>query len=182
MKKSLLKKNNKEQNSFGKSMLEQIPIRYYEEDFFVLYDSTILNIFEVQGKSFYNASKEELETKVYRFAEYYRVQKEDIKFIFMNYPTNTTKQQGFLSKKLKENTNPHYTKWLQKELGILKDLESYRTDRVAFIFIFAKNENAYHRQVDLLKQKSTLNVLDVTYEKKLTVLRKLNNQNKSIKV
>lgn len=168
---------------FGKNIIEQIPIREYDEEgFFILADHRIMNIFEIQGQSFYNASEDEINNKVYRLREYYRMQQEDIKLIFMNYPTNTTRQQNFLESKLAYNENPYYKKWLEKELGILVNLEKYRTDRVAFILIFANNENAYNRQVELLKQKSSLFILDMSYKKKITVLKKLNNMNKSIKV
>ena len=64
----------------------------------------------------------------------------------------------------------------------LKNLEIYRSDRVAFILIYAANESSYNRQIELLKQKSTLAIKDISYEKKLTILRKLNNMNMDIKV
>ena len=172
---------NKSSERFGRNITEQIPIRFYENGYFVLKDNRLMNIFEVQGKSFYNTGEDELNNQVYRLAEYYRMQKEDIKIVFMNYPTNTSKQQNFLREKLKSATSL-YRKWIGKELTILENLEKYRTDRVAFIFIFANNENTYHRQVEMLKNKSSLLIKEITLEKKITILRKLYNMNKSIKV
>lgn len=165
-------------------ILSVFPIRDYldEEDYFITYKSTIINLFQIQGRCFYDASDEEIESLVYSNAKFLQKYSDDFKIISMNYPTNTHQQQKFLSYMLNRPELQHFSDMLQKKLEALQALERDTTDRQAFMMVFAKDKGHYQELLRLLLGDPYFALKPISREKKENIIFQLNNMNKKIKV
>lgn len=163
-----------------RTLLDVFPIRDYQ-DYFLTEDNQIIDVFQIRGKSYYNASDTEIEIMVDRLAYFYRLYKNDIKIIGMNYPTNTRNQQAFLTYKLQQPELQKYEAILNEKIATLQYLENSTTDREAFIMIFARDEKHYRILCDLL-DRSGLHVEQIPREKKENIIFQLNNMNKRVKI
>lgn len=165
-----------------RTLLDVFPIRdNHEQNYFLTEDNQIIDVFQIRGKSYYNASDTEIEIMVDRLAYFYRLYKNDIKIIGMNYPTNTRNQQAFLTYKLQQPELQKYEAILNEKIATLQYLENSTTDREAFIMIFARDEKHYRVLCDLL-DRSGLHVEQIPREKKENIIFQLNNMNKRVKI
>jgi hypothetical protein len=173
----------KQSQRIPKTVLDAFPIRDYDSrnDYFITDDNQIIDIFQVRGKSLYNSSDSEIENQIEILAFFNRRYKSDIKFIGMNYPTNTKNQQAFLTYMQKRPELGRYEEIINAKLENLQYLEQHTTDREAFIMIFAKNENHYTELYTLLK-RSGFRVDTMSQEKKENIIFQLNNMNKMVKI
>ena len=114
-------------------------------------------------------------------ASFYRLYKNDLKFIGMNYPTNTKNQQAFLSLKLEQPGLEKYQDIINEKIATLQFLENNTTDRETFVMLFAKNEDHYDTLCKLLN-RSGLHIEQITAEKKANIIFQLNNMNKRVKI
>lgn len=162
-------------------LLDVFPIRDNQEHYFLTEDDQIIDVFQIRGKSYYNASDTEIDIMVDRLAYFYRLYKNDIKIIGMNYPTNTRNQQAFLTYKLQRPELQKYEAILNEKIATLQYLENSTTDREAFIMIFARDEKHYRVLCDLL-DRSGLHVEPIPREKKENIIFQLNNMNKRVKI
>lgn len=165
-----------------KSILDIIPIRSYKNNRFILDDGSFLDIYQVRGQSFLRASEEEIQQRVAAYTLFYRRMDESIKFLALNYPTNTKKQQKFLQDKLKNSTFEVYHEMIESKLRTLQYLEECRTDREVFLFFWAKDDADYLSQKNKLFAGGALNLQELSYDKKCNILFQLNNPNQKIKV
>jgi exonuclease VII large subunit len=167
-----------------KKILSVFPVREYDSqnEFFLTDRNSIINLFQIRGRSFYDASDEEIENMVYENAKFLQKYMDDFKIIGMNYPTNTRQQQKFLLSKLKKPELEKYQDFLQEQLEALKALEQTTTDRQAFLMVFAKDKRQYMERLKLLRNNAYFHVDPISAEKKENILFQLNNMNKQIKV
>lgn len=179
-KKAVDKKPTKKIRITGE-LLDVFPIRDYHNNFFLTDDNQIIDLFQIRGKSYFSATDEEIEAMVNTLASFYRLYKNDLKFIGMNYPTNTKNQQAFLTYKLEQPGLEKYQDIINEKIATLQYLENNTTDREAFIMIFAKNENHYDTLCNLLVRSGLL-IEQITAEKKENIIFQLNNMNKRLKI
>lgn len=165
-----------------KKILSVFPIRDYQDGFFLTDDNRIIDFFQIRGRSYFDASDEEIETMVNDFAKMLRQYSADMKFIGMNYPTNTKLQQAFLTYKLKQPELEKYEDLLQEKLEALQTLEQTTTDREAFIMLFANNRNQYETLCKLLEKVKSFSIEAISQEKKENILFQLNNMCKCVKI
>ena len=165
-------------------ILSVFPIRDYleSEGYFLTGDKTIINLFQIQGKSYYDASDDEIENLVYSNARLLQRLADDIKIISMNYPTNTKKQQEYITYMLNKPELEQYTELLTEKLESLIALEQGTTDRQAFLMVFAKDKGRYQEITRLLAGNSYFVVRPISREKKENIIFQLNNMNKRVKV
>ncbi len=177
------KAKQKQSQRIPKTVLDAFPIRDYDtqNNYFITDENQIIDIFQVRGKCLYNASDAEIESQIETLAYFYRRYKADIKFIGMNYPTNTKNQQAFLTYMQKRPELERYEDIINAKLESLQYLEQHTTDREAFIMIFAKNENHYSTLYDLLN-RSGIHIDRISQEKKANIIFQLNNMNKMVKI
>lgn len=171
--------NNK---SSVKNILSVFPIRDYQEGYFLTDDNRIIDLFQVRGRSYYDASDEEIEILVLNFEKMLRKYSADMKFIGMNYPTNTKLQQAFLSYKLKQPELEKYEDILNEKLSTLQALEQSTTDREAFVMVFANNKNHYDSLCNILSKSGSFRIEPISQEKKENIIFQLNNMNKCVKI
>lgn len=176
------KKAVQKKTSDTKKILSVFPIRDYQDGFFLTDDNRIIDLFQIQGRSYFDASDEEIETLVNNFAKMLRTYSADMKFIGMNYPTNTKLQQAFLSYKLKQPELEKYEDILREKLEALQALERTTTDREAFLMVFANNKNQYDSLCRVLSKIGSFSVKPISREKKENIIFQLNNMNKCVKI
>mgnify|MGYP006875886814 CR=1 FL=1 len=176
------KKPSQKPSSDTKKILSVFPIRDYQDGFFLTNENRIIDIFQVQGRSYFDASDDEIETMVYDFTKLLRKYSADLKFIGMNYPTNTRLQQAFLTEKLKQPALEKYEDILQEKLAALQTLEQTTTDREAFLMLFADNRDQYDTLCKLLSKASAFSIKTMSREKKESILFQLNNMCKCVKI
>lgn len=165
-------------------ILSVFPIRDYleSEGYFLTGDKTIINLFQIQGKSYYDASDDEIENLVYSNARLIQRLADDIKIISMNYPTNTKQQQKYIAFMLKRPELEPYTRLLTEKLESLKALEQNTTDRQAFLMVFTSDRSRYEEITRLLSGNPYFVVRPISRKKKENIIFQLNNMNKRIKV
>lgn len=181
-KQSASPKVRKTAKSDMKEILSVFPIRDYQDGFFLTDDNHIIDLFQIRGRSYFDASDEEIETMVNDFAKMLRQYSADMKFIGMNYPTNTKLQQAFLAYKLKQPELEKYEDLLREKLEALQTLEQTTTDREAFIMMFARNKNQYETLCKLLEKVKAFSIETISREKKENILFQLNNMCKCVKI
>lgn len=177
------KKNQIKKAPITRTLLDVFPIRDYrtEEDYFLTEDGSIMDLFQIRGKSYYNASDEEVESLVERLTYFFRMYKSDLKFIAMNYPTNTKNQQAFLTYKLQQPELSRYEELINEKLSTLQYLEENTTDREAFVFVFADSTAQYETLCGML-QRSDFHVMKIDQKKKENIVFQLNNMCKRVKL
>lgn len=179
--KSKTQNTNPQKTKITRTLLDVFPIRDYQNNYFLTDDNQIIDIFQIRGKSYYNASDEEIEAMVETLSVFFRLYKADLKFIGMNYPTNTKNQQAFLTFKQQQPGLEKYEKIINEKLATLQYLEEKTTDREAFLMIFAKNDNHYDTLCNLIN-RSGLHAISIDREKKENIIFQLNNMNKQMKI
>ena len=175
------KKNQIKKAPITRTLLDVFPIRDYRNDPFVTEDGCLIDLFQIRGRSYYNASAEEVEGLVERLTYFFRMYKPDLKFVGMNYPTNTKNQQAFLTYKKQQPELAQYEDLINEKLATLQYLEENTTDREAFVFVFA-DSNAQYESLCGLLQRSDFHVMKVDREKKENIIFQLNNMCKRVKL
>lgn len=172
----------------ARTILCAFPVRDYKEygpegdGYFLMEDGSILDLFQIKGKSYLNASDEETEAMVTANTYFYRRYSEDFKIISMNYPANTRGQQQFLKDKIGKMPDGVSGQIIKAKLQKLQWLEQNTTCRQAFFMLFAESETQYETLRDLLFQRSRLYPAVISREKKEHILWQLNNMCKQIKL
>lgn len=166
-----------------RTLLDVFPIRDYQnkDDHFVTEDGSIIDLFQIRGRSYYKASDEEVEDLVERLTSFFRMYKSDLKFIAMNYPTNTKNQQAFLTYKLQQPELAQYEDLINEKLATLQYLEENTTDREAFVFVFADSTAQYETLCGMLN-RSDFHVMKIDQQKKENIVFQLNNMCKRVKL
>ncbi|MEQ6001460.1 MULTISPECIES: hypothetical protein [Bacillus] len=178
-------KINKQKKTTVKRMVaELIPIiDISDEGYFELKENEgFFEIVQIDGKDIFSRNESEKAFDIRMLAQFYQAYHHCIKFTFMNFPVETHKQQEYIKKKLRENQNPFYEPFLHRKLEELEFLETNRTNREYFLFIFAPNKDLLKDRVNssIRLIETTLPVYRLSDEKKIEFLFKLNNQNSKI--
>ncbi|HDX9536203.1 TPA: hypothetical protein ROX87_005750, partial [Bacillus thuringiensis] len=150
-----------------------------EDGIFELKNEEFLEILQVEGDDMFSKNTDEQAFVIFSHAYFYQAYKQSIKLVFLNFPCQTTEQQRYIEKKIKECTSPLYERILNQKLKELQFLEWGRTNREAFLFIYGETELIVKERVDAAKRyiKRSTELLEVDEEKKLELMFKLFNQN-----
>ncbi|CAH2463069.1 MULTISPECIES: hypothetical protein [Bacillus] len=150
-----------------------------EDGIFELKNEEFLEILQVEGDDMFSKNSDEQAFVIFSHAYFYQAYKQSIKLVFLNFPCQTTEQQRYMEKKIKECTSPLYERILNQKLKELQFLEWGRTNREAFLFIYGETELIVKERVDAAKRyiKRSTELLEVDEEKKLELMFKLFNQN-----
>lgn len=178
-KKSKMRKKQKPPK-IVKTTLDILPIRNIGPTGFLLEDKSILDIYQVVGKSYYNATDEDIASQVERLAYFFRVYKADLKLVAINYPTNTRAQQQYLDDRLSNPELERFYPLLMEKKNTLEYLEKHTTARELFLFIYAE-ENQYDAFKNLLLSKAALNIAEIDQQKKENIIFLLNNMCKDVR-
>lgn len=140
-----------------------------------------LDILQIESIDIKSMNDIEYNTYILSFTNLLQSYTEDMKIISMNYPADTSKQQKYLSKKIAECINANQMKFLEHRMKQLKTIEDKRTNREFFLMIFAKDDKEMINNRDLvLSSNRELQVFEMDIEKKIKILKKLNNMNSKV--
>ncbi|MBK5452506.1 hypothetical protein JFU18_29195 [Bacillus sp. TH22] len=191
-KKDVLKKKNPKLLGFFSRKKKEVPpkvkkniaeimqiVDMTEDGIFELKNEGFLEILQVEGDDMFSKNSDEQAFVIFSHAYFYQAYKQSIKLVFLNFPCQTTEQQRYIEKKIKECTSPLYERILNQKLKELQFLEWGRTNREAFLFIYGETELIVKERVDAAKRyiKRSTELLEVDEEKKLELMFKLFNQN-----
>ncbi|PEA68783.1 hypothetical protein, partial [Bacillus toyonensis] len=102
-----------------------------EDGIFELKNEEFLEILQVEGDDMFSKNSDEQAFVIFSHAYFYQAYKQSIKLVFLNFPCQTTEQQHYIEKKIKECTSPLYERILNQKLKELQFLEWGRTNREA---------------------------------------------------
>ena len=164
----------------NKKMNELLPIKDIENDYFILSDNSIIDVFQIKTKNLSSASEDEIEFDIMQFSRLYKVYGDDLKIVSLNFPTNTKEQQNYVLHKINSTNNTIYKMHLQEKLSQLVWIEKNMTDREYYLFIFS-NDNLKHKDNIATLEKCIENHLKkIDIQKKKQILYQINNKNTAI--
>ncbi|MEF9839446.1 MAG: hypothetical protein RR869_08730 [Lachnospiraceae bacterium] len=169
-----------------KNIVELLPIERYDHelDCFVYNDGSLMNLYQINSKDLVSSNVDDIEMDCFKWAKFHKTYGMDIQILTMKYPCNTQKQQEFWQKKMETNRNPVFVPMLKNSLNELVFREKNTTSREFYLQVFFSKPEERKEGIDALQ--STLEIgrygliRELTKEKKLQVLFKLNNKNSLI--
>ena len=176
------KKNKKtEKNSHLKTNAQIFPIRSYDTEIscFVLADGSYLDIIEKTPEDVGNMLPDEIEYKMILFAKVLKLYKDDMKLVFMNFPTNTAAQQNQLRQKLEKTNDPVRRKWLERKISELERADKGTHLKECYFFIFSQTLEAHQKHIRELSIMEG-GLVPMSFQKKCQILFKLANSNSII--
>lgn len=150
------KKNNRnEKANVDKSIVELIPIKYYDSslDAYVLNNGWYMNFLKINTKDIYSASDDEQNWDNMKFTKLYQTFPGELKYICLNFPTNTMEQQEYWKHKIEITANPSMKKRQQERLYQLEWLQINSTKREFYMVYFTPG-------IEELK-KATLDIMAI---------------------
>lgn len=170
------KELRKEDKKVLKSTKELLPILDIDEEGIFITKNGYLSIYQIETKDIYAFNEYETKIHIYNFVAFLRNYVDDIKLVCMNFPVNTTKQQEFIQKKIKESTKEVYRNFLNEKLEQFVFLEEHRNNKEYFIVVFSKDREEVKNTI-YKNQSRALIFRNIDIEKKIKILFKLNNLN-----
>lgn len=135
-------KTDEKKTVVDKKITDIIPISYYdtEANAYVLKDGTYMDFFKVNTKDIYNTSKSEQNWDNLKFTKLYQTYPGDLKYITLNFPTNTSEQQDYWRHKIETTANPLQKKQQEEKLFQLEWLQANSTKREFYLFYFSSDK------------------------------------------
>ncbi|WP_153464164.1 hypothetical protein ACJA3J_02575 [Halobacillus sp. SY10] len=166
------------------SIAEVLPIQDMTEEgsFQLKGDGGYMDVVQLQSKDIYSPSTQETEYDIMKMAKFFQSYAPDIKIVSMNFPVNMKKQLDAINYKIAQNKAPLYERFLIRKREELHFLETYRTNREFYLYIYATSlkQLAEYRNNCRRYLGRVAPVIELTDEKKLDLLYKLNNQNSKL--
>lgn len=173
------KELKKQSKKILKSNLDIIPFLDVDDKGIFSTKNGFLEIYQIESKDVYALNEDEAKVHMYYFIKFLRNYIDDIKLIGMNFPVNTLRQQEYIKKKIKNNNNPIYDKFLKQKLAQFEFLEGHRTNREFYVMIFIEDERDLDDRINtiLRNQNVAIRLHKLDLEKKEKILFKLYNPN-----
>lgn len=166
------------------SIADIIPIRdMTEEGSFELQDNQgYMDVMQLQSKDIYSPSTQETEFDIMMMAKFFQSYAHDIKIMSMNFPVNMKKQLDAINYKIAQNKDPLYEQFLLKKREELQFLETHRTNREFYLYIYAASlkQLSEYRQNCRRYLSRVAPLIELSDEKKLDLIYKLHNQNSKL--
>lgn len=157
-----------------------LPFKRIVKNVFEYKNGTYLDILQIKTKDLTIVSETEIMTDISQIQKFCKMYNGDIKFVGINFPTNTKGQQSYYRHKITVEQNPIYSEILSEKLEELENVERKSTDREYYLFIFADSYD------DLINNRgialSTLGspnslIREIDLYQKLQCLHKMTNKN-----
>ena len=179
-----LKANKKKREVAIPSIAEILPIQDMTEEgsFHLQGEMGYMDVMQLQSKDIYSPSTQETEYDIMKMAKFFQSYAPDIKIVSMNFPVNMKKQLDAINYKIAQNKAPLYERFLIRKREELQFLETYRTNREFYLFIYATSlkQLAEYRNNCRRYLGRVAPTMELTDEKKLDLLYKLYNQNSKL--
>ncbi|UOR10272.1 hypothetical protein [Halobacillus amylolyticus] len=141
-----------------------------------------LDIMQIQSKDIYSPSTQETEYDIMMMAKFFQSYTHDIKIVSMNFPVDMQKQLNAINYKITQNKAPLYEKFLLKKRDELQFLETHRTNREFYLYIYASSlkQLSEYRKNCLRYLGRVTPLIELSEGKKLDLIYKLHNQNSKL--
>ncbi|WP_338631280.1 hypothetical protein [Clostridium baratii] len=140
-----------------------------------------LDIFQIESMDINAMNDYDVRGYILSLTNLFKLYLDDIKIISMNFPANTQVQQNYVSKKIKECKNEVHLKFLKERLRQLEAIERIRTNREYYIMIYGATEEELEKnKATLISSSASIKINEIGTEKKIKILKKLNNMNSKI--
>lgn len=167
-----------------KTSIDLLPFVKYndKEECFEMKNGSYMDLLEIRTKDLATASDDENDLDILCILKLLRTFSSDIKIISLNFPTNTKMQQQYLQHKIDNCRNEIFKNILETKLEELHFIESNKTDREFYLMFFSDTVNQHIDDLNVIfKSLNSRNlVMQLSKEKKLQIIYKLNNKNSSI--
>lgn len=169
------------------SCFDYLPIRKYDErlDCFVIKDNRYLDIVKILPRDIANMSEDDINRNIYYLIKAYKTIGDDLKFISMNFPLDTSTQREFLERKLEKGNNVQ-KKWLNRQINELFLSETGVDTRQFFLMYFSENEEKLLKSrrniLDAFSNSNFRLAEEISRLEKVNVIKKLNNMNTQISI
>lgn len=140
-----------------------------------------MDLFQIESIDIKSMNEVEYNTLILSFTKLLKSYTDDMKIISMNYPSDTSRQQQYLNKIISNCNNENHMRFLEHRLRQLKTIEEKRTNREFFLMIFGRDDKEMinNRYIALTSSRE-LQVYEIDIDKKIKIIRKLNNMNSKV--
>lgn len=176
-----IRKLNIEDKKIFKETKDNISIISLSEYGYFKTKTGYLDLLQIESIDIKGMSEVEYNTLILSFTKLLKAYTSDMKIISMNYPADTGRQQDYLNKIISKCDNKNHMMFLEHRLKQLQIIEEKRTNREFFLMIFGKDDKDIinNREIALTSCRE-LQVYDIDTEKKIKILKKLNNMNSKV--
>lgn len=152
-----------------------------QEGYFLDKEERIVDIMQVVAKDLENMSDVEKQIEFLKLWKFNKINASDVKWISLNFPCNTKKQQSCFRRQIESCKDMHKKKWLQKSLDELIWLEKNRTKREYYLLFFSESKEEHRefimRNLQIMGTNKDKSLEEMSFNKKCQVLSKMANQN-----
>lgn len=187
-KKKSKKEEKKEKIKIEPTVKDVFPLQYYDEELeaFLFGNGLYMDLLEVVSKDRVNSDNDEIEFDVLNLAKFYKTNSEAIKWISLNFPVDTKVQREHKEKILERTNDPVRRLWLKRQIREMIKIDQNIQKRESYLQIFAKNKTSLIKQRDkviISLGRGRNGILkEISKEKKISILYKLNNMSSVIKI
>lgn len=140
-----------------------------------------LDMLQIESMDINSMNEYDIRAYILSLTSLLKIYLDDIKIISMNFPANTQIQQNYMNKKIKECNNDVHFKFLNIKKEQLEAIERIRTNREYYIMIYGQSEEELEKNKSMLFSSSaSIKINEINIEKKIKILKKLNNMNSKI--
>lgn len=149
-----------------------------ESDCFVMTDGSCLSILQVRCKDLETVNETDRQYDFSSLTKFERLMPKDHKIVCLNVPTDTTKQQAYLLRRMEMCDNAFIRRQLEIKLDEEEAIMRGRTDKQFFIFIYSTSEEDARRQEQVAYEalRPAEMVFRISKEKKIDLLNRLYNK------
>lgn len=165
---------------------ELMPVVSYNADYdvFVMEDGTILDILGIHAKNLMSASEGEIAYDIMCWDKLLKTFAADLTIICFNFPTDTSRQQAYLAKKIEKQKNPLLRDILLQKSAELEWISQNRKEREFAICFYSRNLDDYRKNyLQIYSQLSSSAAplcRKLSGEKKKQIIYNLYNKNCAI--
>lgn len=146
-------------------------------DFIEMASGEYCEILQITSKDIYSLNLSDLYSDIDNLASFFIGYSEDKKLIALNIPLQLDEQKRYITKKIKQATNPLHRKLLENRISEFKNLEKDRTNREYFLFLYNKDEQKLMQKVQQVKNVLSRSnpVIPINLNKKISILFQMAN-------
>lgn len=144
-------KNTDTENT--KQSSDILPFKNYDDAHHCYIDKNTgeyMDFLKIMPKDLIGASDSEIEFDDLKFAKFYKIYSDDIKYIGINFPVDTSNQQSYIRSVMERTKDKQKLIWLQKKLDEEIYLEKHRTSRECYIMFFSTDIESLYQKRDLI--------------------------------
>lgn len=142
----------------------------------------LLEIVQLGSKDIYSVDESEREDDVHSLSYFYQAYPYDLKIVPMNFPVNNETQKEYFRRLISKCKVESYMPHLEEKLRELEELESNKTNREYYLFVYADTEHSMKERITLIRNLLARSnpIEKLTDDKKIKILNKMYNMNTKI--